>query len=219
MHFLLLIFHLSKTISGHFSLFSSYRNIIVFLMPIASCGETGTEEVLSLEGLVTLPCDYYTDLMLQQQRNISTIFRNIIKGIGLQFICRGSLRCWLLNKQAIHALSWASTTATEITWESDIPILVLNCGICCPCFFNGIQDCWPLGLTLRPISSLRPKKKKGLAREGELLGAGEVFFFFFLNLMCHSWHIISSKVMNKDYVLIIQYIICSCKCSAKPHMW
>lgn len=37
--------------AGHFSLFSSYRNNIVFLMPIVSWG--GTEEVLSLEVLGT----------------------------------------------------------------------------------------------------------------------------------------------------------------------
>lgn len=103
MHFLLFIFRLSKTISGHFSQFSSYRNNIVFLMPVVSCGETGTEEVLSLEVLGTLAYACHTNLVLQQQRSIRTIFRNIIlpsmKGIGLQFLCRGSLRCWLLTSR------------------------------------------------------------------------------------------------------------------------
>lgn len=78
MHFLLLIFCLSKTTSGHLSLFSSYRNNIVFLMPIVSCGGTRTEEVLSLEVLGTLAYASHTDLMLQEQINISSMFRNII---------------------------------------------------------------------------------------------------------------------------------------------
>lgn len=81
--------------AGHFSLFSSYRNNIVFLMPIVSWG--GTEEVLSLEVLGTLAYACHTDLMLQQQINISSIFKNMIlpsvRGVGLQFVCRGNLLC------------------------------------------------------------------------------------------------------------------------------
>lgn len=83
--------------AGHFSLFSTYRNNIVFLMPIVSWGGTRTEEVLSLEVLGTLAYARHTDLMLQQQINISSIFRNMIlpsvRGVGLQFVCRGSLLC------------------------------------------------------------------------------------------------------------------------------
>lgn len=163
MRFLLLIFRLSKTTSGHFSLFSSYRNNIVFLMPIVSCGGTRTEDVLSLEVLGTLAYACLTGLMLQQQGNISSMLSNIIllsiRGVGLQFVCRGELRCWFLMSRAFfHALSWTSTSTTEITWDSDIPGLVLNCGICCSCCSSGIQDCWPSGLAVRPISSLRQKR-------------------------------------------------------------
>lgn len=83
--------------AGHFSLFSTYRNNIVFLMPIVSWGGTRTEEVLSLEVLGTLAYARHTDLMLQQQINISSIFRNMIlpsvRGVGLQFVCRDSLLC------------------------------------------------------------------------------------------------------------------------------
>lgn len=47
-------------------------------MPIVSCGGTRTEEVLSLEVLGTLAYASHTDLMLQEQINISSMFRNII---------------------------------------------------------------------------------------------------------------------------------------------
>lgn len=81
--------------AGHFSLFSSYRNNIVFLMPIVSWGGTRTEEVLSLEVLGTLAYACHTDLMLQQQINISSILKNMILPSvrGLQFVGRGSLLC------------------------------------------------------------------------------------------------------------------------------
>lgn len=83
--------------AGHFSLFSFYRNNIVFLMPIVSWGGTRREEVLSLEVLGTLAYACHTDLMLQQQINISSIFENMIplsvRGVGLQFVCRGNLLC------------------------------------------------------------------------------------------------------------------------------
>lgn len=81
--------------AGHFSVFSSYRNNIAFLLPIVSWG--GTEEVLSLEVLGTLAYACHTALMLQQQINISSIFKSMIlpsaRGVGLQFVCRGNLQC------------------------------------------------------------------------------------------------------------------------------
>lgn len=53
--------------------------------------------MLTLEVFDTLAYACHADLMLQQQRSISSMFRNIIlgsvTGIGLQFFCRGNLRC------------------------------------------------------------------------------------------------------------------------------
>lgn len=78
-------------------MFSSYRNNIVFLMPVVSWGGIRTEEVLSLEVLGTLAYACHTDLMLQQQINISSIFKNMILpsvgGVYLQFVCWGNLLC------------------------------------------------------------------------------------------------------------------------------
>lgn len=78
-------------------MFSSYRNNIVFLMPVVSWGGIRTEEGLSLEVFGTLAYACHTDLMPQQKINTSSIFKNMILpsvgGVCLQFVCWGNLLC------------------------------------------------------------------------------------------------------------------------------